>query len=69
MPKATTDLEKRLYDALRRIARDYMSSEELRRVAFRRYALDGDEAIEMAYDNVLGEAKAAIKGVRRAPDA
>lgn len=69
MPNATTDLEKRLYDALRRIARDYMASEELRRVAPKRYGLEGDEAIEMAYDNVRSEAIAAINGVRRAPDA
>lgn len=55
----------RLYDALRRIA-SYDSPEKLRRNSWRVYGLDEpSEAIEFAYENVLAEAKAAIRGMRR----
>lgn len=55
----------RLYDALRRIA-SYDSPEKLRRNSWRAYGLDDpSEAIEFAYENVLAEAKAAIRGMRR----
>lgn len=60
----STPLEIKLYTALRRIA-DYMPPDKLRRAAERKYGLSEDEAIEMAYENVLSEATAAIKGVRR----
>lgn len=56
--------EQRLYDALKRIAQ-YESPAKLRRTAERSYGLSPDEAIEMAYENVIEEAKQAIKGVRR----
>jgi len=59
-----TDLEIKLYAALSRIAA-YDSPEKLHRTAGKRYGLSGNEAIEMAYDNVREEAKAAIKGVRK----
>lgn len=55
----------RYYDALRRIAHDYASPEELRRTAERRYWLNGDEAIAMAYENVMEEARVAIHRKRR----
>jgi hypothetical protein len=54
----------RLYDALRRIA-DFQTSERLRKVSLSQYGLEFSESIEMAYDNVIGEAKSAIKGMRR----
>ena len=55
----------RLYDALRRIA-SYDSPEKLRRNSWRAYGLDDpSEAIEFAYENVLAETKAAIRGMRR----
>lgn len=55
----------RLYDALKRIA-SYDSPEKLRRNSWRAYGLDDpSEAIEFAYENVLAEAKAAIRGMRR----
>lgn len=60
----STALEFKLYTALRRIAA-YMPPDKLRRAAERKYGLSEDEAIEMAYENVLNEATAAIKGVRR----
>lgn len=62
--KPSLQREQRLYDALKRISK-YMNPEELRRVSEKKYGLDGDEAIEMAYENVLNEARSAIKGLRR----
>ena len=56
--------EQRLYDALKRIAQ-YQSPDQLRRSSMKQYGLEADEAIEYAYENVLSEAKAAIKGMRR----
>ena len=56
------------YNALRQIARDYMSSDELRRKAEKQYGLPFEEALEMAYDNIQADAAAAIKG-KRAPKA
>lgn len=53
----------RLFTALKRIAA-YDSLERLRRDSERSYGLDYEEALEMAYDNVLEEAKSAIKGMR-----
>lgn len=60
----TTDLEKRLYSALKRIAA-YQSVASLRRYAQGDYGVDAEAAIEMAYENVIEEAKRATKGVRR----
>ena len=62
-----SDPTQRLYDALKRIA-SYTPPEKLRRTAMKDYGLEGDEAIEMAYDNVIQEAKNAIKGMRRPGD-
>lgn len=59
-----TDLEVRLLTALKRIT-CYDSPSKLRRRAERDYGLPPDEAIEYAYENVLQEARDAIKGVRR----
>lgn len=56
--------EQRLYDALKRIA-SYTPPEKLRKHSQRVYGLDGEEAIEMAYENVIQEAKNATKGMRR----
>lgn len=59
-----TPLELRLYLALKRIT-CYDTPSKLRKRSERDYGLQGDEAIEYAYENVLSEAKQAIKGVRR----
>jgi vancomycin resistance protein YoaR len=56
--------EQKLYDALKRITA-YMAPDELRRVSEKKYGLGGDEAIEMAYENVLEEARRTIKSMRR----
>lgn len=58
------DRELRLFDALKRIA-SYTDPEKLRRTSERDYGLEGDEAIEAAYENVLMEARSVIKGMRR----
>jgi hypothetical protein len=57
--KPSLDRERHLFDALKRITK-YMSPDELRRISERKYGLDGDEAIEMAYDNVLNDARTAM---------
>jgi hypothetical protein len=54
----------RMYVALRRIV-DYMPPGRIRRQSQKLYGVDGDEAIEMAYENVIGEAKFALKHVRK----
>lgn len=56
--------ERRYWDALKRITM-YDSPERLKNRAERDYGLSGDEAIEMAYENVLNEARLAVKGRRR----
>ena len=56
--------EQKLFDALYRISR-YTPPEKLERTAEHDYGLSGAEAISMAYENVLQEAKHAIRGVRR----
>lgn len=62
--KPSLEREQRLYDALKRIAA-YMAPEKLRNCSQKQYGLEADEAIEYAYENVLSEAKFAIKGMRR----
>ena len=59
----STPLEIRLLAALKRISR-YQSPESLRRYSERELGLSYTEALEMAYENVLHEAKIAAKGVR-----
>lgn len=53
----------KFYDRLRRIARDYRTSQSLLRGG--EFGLDGAEALEYAYDNIQSEAAAAIRGQRR----
>lgn len=64
-----TKLEISLFAALERIA-SYQEPEELRERAGEDWGLDDpEEAIEMAYENVLSEAQSAISNVRLArPD-
>lgn len=56
--------EQRYYDALKRITA-YMSPTKLQRTSEKKYGLPFDEALEMAYENVLAEAALAIRGKRR----
>jgi hypothetical protein len=64
MSKLTNELQ--YFDALKRIA-SYTPPDRMKRDNERGsgYGLDADEEIEMAYENVILEAKRAIKGKRR----
>jgi len=52
------------YNALRTIAREYQTVEQLRRHAGQ-WGCSFEEEIEMAYENIQGVARAAIHGKRR----
>lgn len=56
--------EQRYFDALKRIA-SYQPSERLLRHGEQDWGVSGPEALEMAYDNIQGDAKRAIYGRRR----
>jgi len=60
-----TPLEQKLYEALRKIAKDFQTAEQVKRTAQRSLGLEPEEALEMAYENMQGVAKSAIKGIRR----
>jgi hypothetical protein len=62
--KPSLERERKLFDALKRITQ-YDEPDKLKRRAQRDYGLESDEAVEMAYENVLQEAKAGIRGMRR----
>jgi hypothetical protein len=53
-----------MYAALKRIA-SYQTSDSLHRHSRRDYGVDAFEAIEMAYENVLAEAKNGLRKVRK----
>lgn len=56
--------EQRYYDALKRIARDYMTPAQIARDSEKAF-LDKDEYLEYAYENIQSLANYAIKGRRR----
>ena len=58
------DYEERFYIALKRITA-YMAPERLRRQAEKQYGLGYEETLEMAYENVIGEAQSALRGYRK----
>lgn len=51
---------KKLVEAMRRISK-YQDVDELRKSADEEYGIGADEAIQMAYENVLFEAHSALK--------
>lgn len=53
----------RMLTALRTISKDYQTPDQIRKSSEKEYGLDFDEAIEYAYDNIQGTAKAACSGV------
>lgn len=63
-PRTSTPLEIRLYDALRAIAREYQTPDQIRRSAEKDYGLAYAEALEYAYENIQSLAHLTIKGVR-----
>ena len=56
--------QQRMFDTLKRISRDYMTPAQIRRDADNA-GLDVEEYLEMSYENIQSEAKAAVKGLRR----
>lgn len=62
--KAKIDYEARFHFALLQIAA-YMSPGQLRRQAQKEYGLSFEESLEMAYENIQDEAKAALRGYRK----
>lgn len=52
--------------ALKRIAHDYESPEDIEKHAEKKWGLPVDEAMRYAYDNVKAEAANAVRGVREA---
>lgn len=52
-----------IVSVLKRINK-YQSPERLRKSSEREYGLEYEEALEMAYENVLSEARDALKGAR-----
>ena len=56
--------ELKLYNALKRIA-SYETPERLRRSSDKDYGLDYEEALEMAYENVLYEARMATMNMHK----
>lgn len=59
-----TARERKFYEALKAIA-SYESPDKLKRTSWENYGCEPEYAVEMAYENVIEEAKLAIKGVRK----
>ena len=53
-----------MYTALRRIAA-FETPERMAKISMKQWGLPPDEALEAAYENVLGEAKIALREVRK----
>lgn len=60
-----TEREQRMYDALRRIAKEFQTPSQLQRSSERQYGLEYAEALEYAYENIQQLAQQTIKGMRR----
>lgn len=54
----------RMLDALRTIAKQYSTPETLRKRAEIQYGLSYGEILEMAYENIQGEAKVACHKIK-----
>jgi hypothetical protein len=53
-----------MLSTLRKIAKDYMTPEKLRKNSEKMYGLEFEECIEMVYENIQGDALYAIKGIK-----
>jgi regulator of RNase E activity RraB len=58
------ELAVKMYNVLMKIAKWYQTPDQLRKNCKKEYGLGFEESLEMAYENLQAEAKAAIKGVR-----
>ena len=54
----------RVLQTLKRIAKDYQTTDQLRRNSESQYGLEYEEALEMAYENIQVEARAETRGVK-----
>lgn len=57
--------ERFYFDTLRRIARDYLTVEQLQRDSEKKYGIPYQEALELAYENMQLDAARVIRGKRR----
>lgn len=64
MTKKREEQFNRMLAALRKIANDYQTPEQIRKGSKDSWGLDADEALEMAYENLQNEAKSAAKNIR-----
>ena len=55
----------KLYDALRHIRDDFMEASRMYKDSQSEWGLNYEEALEMAYDNMQGVARDAIRGMIR----
>jgi len=55
---------KEMHAALKTIARDYQTPDQIRRNSEKQYGLDYEEALEMSYENIQSLAGIASKGVK-----
>lgn len=53
-----------MHHALSRI-KEYQTATQLKKSSRRDWGLDYEESLEMAYENVIDEAKYGLKGVRK----
>ncbi len=53
----------KMLKVLKKIARGYQTSNQIKRDCGSQYGLDYEEALEMAYDNIQNEARIAVKGI------
>ena len=54
----------KMLSTLRRISKGYQTTEQLRRSSETQYGLSYGEAMEMAYENIQGEAATTSKGLK-----
>jgi hypothetical protein len=59
------DNGQRYHEALRQIAKEYLTTEQLAKRAEKLYGVNYHEALEMSYDNIQATAANAIRGRHR----
>ena len=64
MTKKQAEQFNQMLSTLKRISKHYESSSKIRRTSQKDYALEYEEALEYAYDNIQADAKDACKGIK-----
>lgn len=62
--KKQADQFNRMRETLIQISKNYSTPTQLRKESRGEWGLDFEEAIEMAYENIQGEAKSAVANVK-----